>query len=137
MTESIEINVAQAPAPAMRPRNYRRLCRVLCTAMAVFFLLVPLTLALVIARVDFGTRLMPDQVDQVHLAMWIHAGGFAIFALAAVRLRRATAVGIGRARLVLLACVLAGLVSLDRFAGIAFPSPSRYQGICQPHPMRA
>lgn len=116
--------------------RYARLCRVMTGVAAGFFMLATAVLIVTLMTVSFGTRLKPDQIDQIAVALWVHLGFAAIAGSARLKIGRAVCVSERSARWVLSGCVMAGLLSLDRFVGIVYPPPPRYQGICQPHPVR-
>lgn len=121
--------------PAIHPRD-ARLCRAMTGATLAYFMLTTCVSAIVLASVTFGTRFKPDQVEQLFIAVCVHAGAAGAFYFAWRGFGRRAATSRRSAQFVLLGCSLAGLLSLDRFVAIAFPPPSRIQGVCQPHPVR-
>ncbi len=124
-----------AAQPAIHPRA-ARLCRAMTGATWAYFMLATCVSAIVLACVTFGTRLKPDQVEQLFIAVCVHAGAAAGFYLAWRGFGRRAATSRRSAQIVLLGCSMAGLLSVDRFVAIAYPPPSRIQGVCQPHPVR-
>jgi len=124
-----------AAHPATSPRD-ARLCRAMTGATLAYFALVTVASALVLWRVTIGTSLLPAQVQQLFIAVCVHAGAAGAFYFAWRGFGRRAAASRRNAQIALLGCCLAGLLSLDRFAAIAYPPPSRIQGVCQPHPVR-
>lgn len=124
---------AARPATSLRDA---RLCRAMTGTTAAYCALGTIVVAIVLARVSLGTWLQPDQVEQLFIAVCIHAGAAAVFYFGWRRCGRRVAVSRRHAQIVLLSCSLAALLSLDRIAAIAYPPPSRIQGVCQPHPVR-
>jgi len=114
--------------PTFDPARTKRLVVLLVLMLGTYAFVLTIACSIALAQAG-GPAISPARVEELYIAMWVHAGIATAALLAWMEIRRKPGVALRTLRVVLCAAVLAGLVSLDRVVGVVCPPPPDYGSI--------